>query len=102
MGDIRIGKVSKIDYQSGEIEVVYEDRDNQVTTGLPFLCNGEYSIPDDVEVGDMVAVAHLSNGSAAGIVLGTYFNESKKGKGRGIFYKLLSKAKNTLSSPREL
>ena len=46
MADIRIGKVSKIDYKSGMVKVVYEDRDDAVTDLMPVLTfNAEYKMP---------------------------------------------------------
>ena len=37
MGDIRIGKVSSIDYENGMIRVLYTDRDGAVTKTLPVV-----------------------------------------------------------------
>lgn len=83
MGDIRIGKVSSVDYENGMVRVLYTDRDGSVTKGLPVVTfNDEYKMP---RVGQYVLVVHLSNGSEAGYVLGTYWNmsnvPSKSGKG---------------------
>lgn len=64
--EIRIGKVSSIDYAAGMVRVVYHDKDDSVTRPLPLLSD-EYRMP---EVGDQVLVVHLSNGTEAGIVLG--------------------------------
>lgn len=69
---IRIGKVSSVDYTNGMIKVTYPDMDNAVTDDLPMLSfNGEYKMPD---VGKEILVLHLSNGTAAGIALGPYWN----------------------------
>ena len=71
---IRIGKVSSVDYNNGMIKVTYPDLDNSVTDSLPYLTfNDEYKMP---KVGTSVLVAHLSNGSAAGVIIGTYWNKS--------------------------
>ena len=64
--EIRIGKVSSIDYASGMIRVAYHEKDDSVTRSLPLLSD-EYNLP---EVGDQVLVLHLSNGTEAGVVLG--------------------------------
>ena len=64
--EIRVGKVSSIDYPSGMIRVVYHDKDNDVTRLIP-LFSSEYAMPP---VGALVAVVHLSNGAEAGVVLG--------------------------------
>lgn len=80
---IRIGKVSSVDYAKGTVAVVYPDRDNSVTTGLPMLSN-RYFMP---EPGDQVLVLHLSNGSEAGVVLGRFFSDKNlpKESGSGLF-----------------
>ena len=64
--EIRVGKVSSIDYPCGMIRVVYHDKDNDVTRPIP-LFSSEYAMPP---VGALVAVVHLSNGAEAGVVLG--------------------------------
>ena len=64
--EIRVGKVSSIDYPSGMIRVVYHDKDNDVTRPIP-LFSSAYAMPP---VGALVAVVHLSNGAEAGVVLG--------------------------------
>ena len=70
---VRIGKVSSVDYKHGMMKVTYPDLDDLVTDDLPYLTfNDEYKMP---KIGAEVAVLHLSNGTAAGIVLGTYWNE---------------------------
>lgn len=73
---IRVGCVSKINYEEGTIEVTYPDRDDAVTDPFPVLSfNDEYKMPD---IGQDVLVLHLSNGSALGIVLGPYWNKDHK------------------------
>lgn len=64
--EIRVGKVSSIDYPSGMIRVTYPDMDDDVTRLIP-LFSSEYAMPP---VGALVAVVHLSNGAEAGVVLG--------------------------------
>lgn len=64
--EIRVGKVSSIDYPSGMVRVTYPDKDNNVTRPIP-LFSSEYAMPP---VGALVAVVHLSNGAEAGVVLG--------------------------------
>lgn len=75
MGEIRIGQISSLDRAKGMAKVIYNDRDGAVTKMLPlFSFNGEYKPP---EVGQYVLVVHLSNGSEAGCVMGTYWNEAR-------------------------
>lgn len=70
--NIRIGKVSSVDYKTGMIQVTYPDLDDSVTDDLPYLTfNCEYEPPT---VGSDVLVFHLSNGQAAAIAAGTYWN----------------------------
>lgn len=70
---IRIGKVSKVNYKEGMIEVTYPDLDDSVTDELPVLSfNDEYKMP---KVGKEILVLHLSNGSVTGVVLGPYWNK---------------------------
>ena len=62
--NIRIGKISAIDYASGLVRVVYHDKDDAVTGLIPLL-SSEYFMP---QVGDQVIVLHLSNGTEAGVL----------------------------------
>lgn len=90
MGDIRIGKVSNVDYDNGMLQVIYTDKDGAITKNLPVVSfNDEYKMP---KVGSYVLVAHLSNGSEAGYVLGTYWNEARlsKSTGKGVYRKEFS------------
>ena len=86
---IRIGKVSSIDYEKGMISVYYEDRTAMVTGTMPVLSNGRYKMP---KVGESILVAHLSNGTNAAVVLGTFFNDANAPKmsGRNVYYDELS------------
>jgi len=71
---IRIGRVSKIDYEHGMISVTYPDLDDAVTVLLSTLSfNDEYKMP---KVEDEVVVLHLPSGQSRGIVLGHYWNET--------------------------
>ncbi len=85
MADIRIGKISSIDYRTGMAKVVYADRDSVVTKELPYLSmNREFSPP---EPGDKVLVAYLSNGDSAAVILGTIFNKETPADGKKGSYK---------------
>ena len=48
--------------------------------------NDEYKMP---KIGDEIAVLHLSNGAAAGVILGHYWNETNKPaeSGAGLYLK---------------
>lgn len=92
--EIRIGKVSSVDYEKGMARVTYRDKDESVTVGFATLnYNDEYRMP---EVGQQVAVAHLSNGSSRGIILGEIWNQKNlpKESGRKLYRKDLSRGKN--------
>ena len=87
--EIRVGKVSAVDYDAGTVRVVYHDKDDSVTSSLPLLSD-EYHMP---EVGDMVLVLHLSNGKEAGVVLGRPWSDKNKPPegGAGLFRKDLGR-----------
>lgn len=86
-GGNRIGTISSFDKETGMASVLYSDRDGDVTQMLPFATfNGEYKMP---ETGSKVLVAHLSNGSEMGIILGTYWNEGNPAAGCGTYHKQL-------------
>lgn len=92
--EIRIGKVSSVDYEAGMARVTYRDKDDSVTINLPMMnFNDEYRMP---EPGQDVVVAHLSNGSSRAVLLGTIWNKKKipTEGGREIYRKDLSREKN--------
>ena len=63
---IRIGRVSKIDYEHGMISVTYPDLDDSVTVPLSTVSfNDEYKMP---QIGDEVLAVHLPSGQARVIV----------------------------------
>lgn len=73
---IRIGTVSAVDKDTGMVSVVYQDQDDGTTGYLPYFSPGdEYKPP---AVNDMVLVAHLSNGTTRGIVIGKFWNKANK------------------------
>ena len=72
--NIRLGKISAIDYAAGTVRVVYHEKDDAVTAPIP-LISSEYFMP---EVDDMVMVLHLSNGTKAGVVLRRAWSEKNK------------------------
>ena len=76
--DTRVGKISDVDHSAGLVRVVYPDQDDAVTQMIPLLSTaftGAYTAP---EVGDQVLVLHLSNGMAAGVVLGRPWSEKNR------------------------
>ncbi len=86
---VRIGKVSKINYEKGMIRVTYPDLDDSVTAEFPvFSFTDEYKMP---KIGQEVLVLHLSNGQSAGILMGRYWNKKNippdYGQGRNVFNK---------------
>lgn len=92
--EIRIGKVSSVDYEKGMMRVTYKDKDESVTVDFPMLnYNDEYRMP---KVGQQVAVAHLSNGSSRGVILGEIWNQRNMPHetGENIYRKDLSRKKN--------
>lgn len=90
MDNIRIGHVSRIDYEKGMIAVAYLDRDNSVTKLMPYLqLGGEYHMP---KVEQRVAVLHLSSGMEFGIILGPFWDATTPPPqtGKDVFHKELS------------
>lgn len=92
--EIRIGKISSVDYKSGMARVTYRDKDDSVTMNLATAnFNDEYRMP---EPGQDVIVAHLSNGSSRAVMLGTVWNQKNTPAegGREIYRKDLSRKKD--------
>lgn len=92
--EIRIGKVSSVDYKAGMARVTYRDKDDSVTMNLATAnFNDEYRMP---EPGQDVIVAHLSNGSSRAVLLGTVWNKKNipTEGGRDLYRKDLSKKRN--------
>ena len=92
--EIRIGKVSSIDYDYGMARITYPDKDDSVTVNLATAnFNDEYRMP---EPGQDVIVAHLSNGSSRAVMLGTVWNKKNLPTegGRDIYRKEFSREKN--------
>lgn len=89
---IRLGKISSINYKEGKARVVYEDRDNSVTSELPFLAL-QYNMP---KVSDLVVVACFSNGTVSGVILGPVYNSANTPHegDAGIFRQEMSNTKN--------
>lgn len=90
--NIRLGKVSSVDYKNGMISVTYPDLDDNTTDKLPvFSMCDEYKIPP---IGAEVLVLHLSNGCTAGVVMGRYWNQGNKPavSGKNVFRKELGQA----------
>lgn len=72
MNEIRVGKVSSIDYAAGAARIAYPDRSSTDTATLPIFCGmGEYQMP---KVDDQVLVLHLSNDSSTGVVMGRFWS----------------------------
>lgn len=82
---IRVGKISSIDYATGKAKVVYEDRDNSVTVDFPIINMEDTGL---IYEQDSVLVAHLSNGTANGIIVGRYHaNSNPPVNGKKDFYR---------------
>lgn len=79
---VRAGRVSKVNYGAGRMEVLFTDRGNAVTAEIPMVSNGVYKMPG---VGQMVSVVCNGSDPTTGIVIGTMWNEknqpSKSGEG---------------------
>ena len=92
--EIRIGKVSSVDYEAGMARVTYKDKDDSTTQNIAILnFNDEYRMP---EPGQDVIVAHMSNGSSRAALLGTIWNRKNipKETGKQLYRKDLSRQKD--------
>ena len=70
---VRIGKIGTVDEETGLVSVVYTDRQGETTEEMPMLFPG--GIWKRPEIGALVAVNAMSNGSNAAVVLGQITNE---------------------------
>lgn len=92
--EIRVGRVSSINYEAGMARVTYRDKDETVTSEFSLTTNNEeYKMP---EIGQDVLVAHLSNGSSRGVIVGTLWNKKNipRESGKGLYRKDLSREKD--------
>lgn len=92
--EVRFGEISSIDYDNGMARVTYRDKDQTVTADFAMLnFNDEYRMP---KIGQQVVVAHLSNGSSRGVILGEIWNKKNvpREPGRQIYRKDLSHGKD--------
>ena len=85
----RFGKISKVYYEDGMVDVVYHDRTDAVSEKIRVLLN-EYSMPD---VDDPVFVMHMPNGRTEGLCFGRYwYKDWKPEEGfKGLFRKAFSR-----------
>lgn len=81
----RVGTVSSVDYDTGRLRVVLEDKDNIVTDELPML-SFEYEMP---AIGEKVLCLFFGNGLSKGLVLGRYFyqKDMPAESGKDIYFK---------------
>lgn len=75
---VRIGEVSKVNYDKGTIEVAYKDRDDSVTDEICMVSNNLYRMP---VVGQMACVLHNSADQEMGTCIGTFWNDDNKPPG---------------------
>ena len=73
---IRVGRIGTVNTETGMVSVVYEDRGGASTAEIPVLCPG--GIWRTPQIGSLVLVTVLSNGSSMGIVLGEFTNSMNK------------------------
>ena len=72
--NLRIGKISTIDYPKGTAKITYEDKNDSTTAFFSFLA-WQYWMP---KIGDQVLVAHLSNGTCAATILGPVWHDGHR------------------------
>ena len=89
MSEMRIGRISAVNYPAGTVRILYKDKSEEVTKELPLLSH-EYYMP---EVDDLVFVCHLPNGKEAAVVLGRFWSDKNmppEGK-KGLYRKDMSR-----------
>ncbi|HAP03756.1 MAG TPA: hypothetical protein DCQ87_07185 [Lachnospiraceae bacterium] len=70
--EVRLGKVGKVNTKTGMITVVFSDRGDESTDEIPMLAPaGGWKKPD---IGELVLVNYLSNGSSVAVALSTLWN----------------------------
>lgn len=92
MNEVRVGRISSINYAAGTVKVVYLDKSDKGTAELPLFCGqGEYQMP---KVDDQVLVLHLSNDSSMGIVMGRFWSAKTvpPRSGPGVYQKTFNEA----------
>lgn len=67
---IRIGIVSSVNEINGTVRVIFDDKDDMVSSELPLL-NYEYNIP---EIKEQVLCLFLPNGLSQGFCLGGFYS----------------------------
>ena len=87
MNEIRIGRVSSVNYKQGTVDVVFQDKDFKVMVDLP-LFSSEYQMPS---VNDLVTVIFQidSNHSAQGYIVGKPYSSDNlpEHTGKGVYFK---------------
>lgn len=69
---VRVGFISTVSPEKGTAQVYYPDRGSTTGQLQLFAFRSEFSPP---EVGDQVVVAHLSNDTSSGVILGRFWGE---------------------------
>lgn len=72
--NLRIGKISSIDYLKGTARITYEDKNDSTTAMFSFLA-WQYWMPKE---GDQALVGHLSNGSCSAVILGPVWHDGHR------------------------
>ena len=68
---IRVGKINAVNAVDGTVDVLFEDRDNQVMSDLPLMAF-EYDIP---EIGQQALCLFLGNDIERGFCLKTFYSD---------------------------
>lgn len=89
MSEIRIGRISSVNYAKGTARVVYSDKNNATTPMLPIL-SYEYNMP---EIDDLVLVLNTSNGKGEAVIIGSFWGQKLPDEsGKGLYKKNLCKS----------
>lgn len=71
---LRVGKISSINYPDGTARVTFDDKDGSTTPEIPFF-SWDYWMP---KIGDQVIVAHFSNGTSRAMILGPFWYDGHR------------------------
>lgn len=100
MNEIRVGKVSSINYKDGTADIVFNEEEEVVKNALPFF-SAEYQMPN---VGDVVVTIFQSNtsrGKEQGYILGPVYNGDNQPEqyGKNVFFKRFSDSAYIMYDP---
>lgn len=68
---IRVGKINSVNAAAGTVDILFEDKDNQIISDLPLMAS-EYDIP---KIGQQALCLFLGNDIEQGFCLKTFYSD---------------------------